>query len=94
MSTRCRCCDAEIIWATTEKGKPIPVDSEPVADGNIRLEERRHAVYGRGPLVREEIVLTAVYTHPGEGSPFHGTSPLYVSHFATCQHSGEWRKKG
>ncbi len=61
MSTRCRSCNAELIWATTEKGKQIPLDAEPVENGNIRLEERSYPVYSRGPLVREEIVLTAVY---------------------------------
>jgi len=92
MTTRCRSCNAELIWATTEKGKPIPLDAEPVADGNIRLEERSVSPEGVGEVSVQEIVLTAVYTHPGEGSLFHTTSPLYVSHFATCKDAKKWRK--
>lgn len=34
----CRSCNAPIVWAKTEKGKPMPVDAEPVADGNIELQ--------------------------------------------------------
>ncbi len=26
---RCKTCDAEIVWAKTEKGRPIPLDREP-----------------------------------------------------------------
>lgn len=29
--SRCRSCNAEIIWAITENGKKIPLDAEPVA---------------------------------------------------------------
>jgi len=34
--SRCRACQAVIRWAKSDKtGKPIPMDPEPVADGNI-----------------------------------------------------------
>jgi hypothetical protein len=89
MTTRCRSCNAELIWATTEKGKQIPLDAEPGADGNIRLEERSYPVYGRGPLVREEIVLTAVPA-PYEGEERQGDR--YLAHFATCKDAKKWRK--
>ena len=36
MST-CGSCDAPIRWALTVNGKRIPLDAEPVADGNIVL---------------------------------------------------------
>lgn len=29
--SQCRSCGAEIIWATTENGKRMPLDAEPVA---------------------------------------------------------------
>lgn len=32
---KCRGCSAAIAWAKTERGKPIPLDPEPVPDGNI-----------------------------------------------------------
>lgn len=35
----CRSCPAPIVWALTAvKRKPIPIDPEPVDDGNIVLE--------------------------------------------------------
>jgi hypothetical protein len=38
--SRCRSCDAEIIWAVTPKGKRIPLDAEPAERpaGLFRLE--------------------------------------------------------
>jgi hypothetical protein len=33
----CRSCTAPIVWATTGGGKRMPVDAEPVADGNVEL---------------------------------------------------------
>lgn len=33
----CRSCGKPILWATTAKGKAIPLDVEPSASGNIEL---------------------------------------------------------
>lgn len=34
----CRSCSAEIIWSTSATtGKAIPLDAQPVADGNLAL---------------------------------------------------------
>lgn len=44
----CGSCEAEIIWTVTEKGKRMPVDRAPRADGNVKLEHRP----GRPPLAR------------------------------------------
>jgi hypothetical protein len=94
MTTRCRSCNAELIWATTEKGKPIPLDATPVADGNIRLEERSTvdrsvSINGMDYPVVEEIVLTAVPA-PYEGEERQGDR--YLAHFATCKDTKKWRK--
>jgi hypothetical protein len=35
--SRCNSCQAAIIWATTAKGKAMPLDVEPSASGNIEL---------------------------------------------------------
>ena len=32
-------CGAPIFWAVTKNNKPIPIDAEPAADGNLRLED-------------------------------------------------------
>ena len=37
---RCRSCRRPILWAETEKGRRIPIDPQPVTDGNIVLHER------------------------------------------------------
>ena len=39
MNSRCSSCGASIRWARTEKGKAIPVDPEPVTDGNLIVDE-------------------------------------------------------
>ena len=31
----CRACPAKILWAKTERGNSIPLDPDPVPDGNI-----------------------------------------------------------
>jgi len=46
---RCKTCDAEIIWARTERGKLMPLDAEPAErpSGVFRLEVRE----GKEPLI-------------------------------------------
>jgi hypothetical protein len=34
----CRSCQAPIVWAVTDAGRAMPVDAEPVEDGNLILE--------------------------------------------------------
>jgi Holliday junction resolvasome RuvABC endonuclease subunit len=41
VSAKCRSCGAPIEWALTEKGRPIPIDVQPVPDGNILLKMHR-----------------------------------------------------
>lgn len=36
---RCQSCGAEIRWAETPGGKWIPLDAEPVSDGNVVVRE-------------------------------------------------------
>ena len=33
--SKCRSCGAAIIWCKTANGKAMPVDAEPVKDGNL-----------------------------------------------------------
>jgi len=39
MSDSCRSCGAAITWVKTSAGKTMPVDAEPVADGNLVIED-------------------------------------------------------
>jgi hypothetical protein len=64
----CRSCDAPVLWARTEKGRRIPLDPEPVENGNIVLRERHEAI----PLA----LAIPPAAFPDEDR--------YVSHFRTC----------
>lgn len=75
MSDRCRSCRAPILWAVTEKGRRIPLDPEPRADGNLVL----HVQAMGSPL--------AVFAGSGH------VGIRYVSHFATCAHAAQHRRR-
>jgi len=75
----CRSCQAKVIWAVTTRARPMPVDAEPVPDGNIRLEHRGE---GTTPLAR---VLTTTQRF--------GLTSLRKSHFASCRDSDTWRQR-
>ena len=53
----CSSCGADMVWATTVSGKPIPIDPEPVANGNIELELVEPPL--AGPIAR--------YVKPNQG---------------------------
>jgi hypothetical protein len=74
----CRSCPAAILWATTEKGRSMPVDAEPDPDGNVEITYddagRAHAVvHGQPPMVT--------------------AGKLHMPHFATCPKADEWRPR-
>lgn len=73
---RCKSCRAPIVWATTERGRAIPVDAEPHADGNLVLVPVDRGVY----LARAYQPL------------FDGKAKRHRSHFATCPNAPEHRK--
>ncbi len=74
----CSSCGASIVWAVTEKGKPIPIDAEPVAEGNVYL---RGADDPRNPPVA-----SMAFTK----QPASAAGP-YVTHFVTCPNADEHR---
>jgi hypothetical protein len=43
---RCRSCGAPIIWCVTASEKRMPLDAEPVADGNIVLDGEKALYLG------------------------------------------------
>jgi hypothetical protein len=74
----CRSCKAPVVWGvTTKNGATMPVDAEPVDDGNIEL---RPGAHGKGAVAT---VLTGPSLLGG---------PLRKSHFATCPDAEEWRR--
>jgi hypothetical protein len=81
MST-CRSCGQRITWLKTPGGKAMPVDEDPVEDGNILIDVEHcqlvARVYGSAEMARKAA--------PEE--------PRYVSHFQTCPQAPEWRRHG
>lgn len=75
----CRGCDAEIVWATTELGKPIPVDVEPVADGNLAL--------------RLLPGLDAPVAHVLGPDEQQGDDARFQAHFASCPKADTFRRR-
>lgn len=78
VTDNCRSCDADIIWASTEKGSDMPLDAAPDADGTFTLRDvgadKPLAVHLRNPARR------------------FGKTQLRKSHFATCPDADRWRK--
>lgn len=75
----CRSCGAPVIWAVTLGARSMPVNAEPVSDGNVALEERA----GMVPLARV-LSVTARF----------GRTDLRTSHLATCKQAKLWRTRG
>jgi hypothetical protein len=79
----CGSCGAAIRWAITPAGKRMPIDREPVADGNVEITG--HTGDGT-PRVR-------VLGKTEIGQPtLEGDRPRFVSHFATCPNAGRHRR--
>jgi hypothetical protein len=74
----CRSCGADIIWARTERGSKMPLDAEPVTEGQHRFVLRDRSS-SEGPLA-----IAAWGLDPK-------TDPHYVSHFATCPNADQHR---
>lgn len=77
--SQCTECARDIVWALVAlSGKRIPVDPEPVANGNIRLR------FGRGAP-------TAI-VDSGRSLFNPDNDDRFVSHFSTCSHASDYRK--
>lgn len=78
----CSSCNAPIIWTVTTRGKPMPVDAEPVdvnhGGGNVLLTARH-------PLAP----LAKVVTNPAH---LFGARTVYRSHFVTCPFAARHRR--
>ena len=79
--SRCRSCAAQVVWCVTTHGKRIPVDAEPVVDGNLFSVS--------GPLVEGARVEV-------DGGPnlLDSTERVrFVSHFVTCPDARSHRRQ-
>ena len=76
----CRSCGAEIIWAKSRKtGKRIPIDREPVSDGNLKLT----TTGTDGPL----------WAEPIKDDHRISSERYFKTHFATCPEAKTWRRE-
>lgn len=79
-NTTCRSCHAPVRWVLTAHGKRMPIDPEPVSDGNVWIDH-----YEAGtPVV--EVALS------GDGVPA-AAAERFQSHFVSCPQRDEWRKR-
>jgi hypothetical protein len=80
--SNCRSCKAPIVWAiTAAKGARMPLDPDPVDDGNVWVVRWKP---DGTPIVAVALHADAVPILARE---------RFVSHFTTCPDSKEWRKK-
>lgn len=82
--SRCRSCNAPMIWARTPFGKDQPFDAEPNPKGNVVLYERKTETDGH--------VVTEMCARVVEPL-FDGDAPRYMPHHATCPNADRWRRK-
>lgn len=73
----CRTCNAQILWAKTERGKTVPLDAIPVALETIEPGKRADWLRGAFALVGGVAVSALKVDSPG-------ARELRVSHFVTC----------
>lgn len=78
--SRCRSCQAPIIWAETEKARRLPLDAEPFVGADAHLYVVRERI-GRPPLAVGPVPVDAF---PGEA--------VFRSHFRTCPDANDWSR--
>lgn len=76
--SRCRSCDAEIVWARGATGKRMPVDAEPSHNGNVMLvpDRKRPGEWTAIVLARANLSVTRI-----------SGAVLHLNHFVTCRYS-------
>jgi hypothetical protein len=78
----CQSCGASVTWVLTEAtGKRMPLDPEPVDNGNLQIVASRSG----GPVVRYVGQTPKGYVAAKDG-------PRYVSHFVTCPNAAQHRR--
>lgn len=80
---RCSTCGAPVIWATTPRGRAMPLDPSPVVDGNVRLETRAEAPTVVAVVLAGDKLQTARTS--GER--------LLIAHFVTCPSANAHRRQ-
>jgi len=76
VSAQCGSCGAPIRWERTVNDKPIPLDPEPVDDGNLGIRDDGK-VYHLGDPEKGALPIDV---------------PRYKTHFATCPNAASHRR--
>ena len=77
MTDRCSKCPVPVRWVKTVNNKPMLVDQEPCADGNLVLIDT--AAGTRAIVVKSQREFVGL--------------PRYRSHFSTCPAAASFRKR-
>lgn len=88
----CGSCGAPIVWATTAHGRRIPVDPDPVPDGNLELLEMSGVLVAHVLTVEREAELERELLDANRA----GVTPtlaLFKTHFATCPSAETHRRR-
>lgn len=80
--TTCQSCGAAIFWAVSVNGSRMPINAEPVVDGNVLVSVSRS-----NPENKKCIVLAHAAVKPKDRR-------LFTSHFSTCPNARKHRRKG
>ena len=80
--SRCRSCQAEIVWTVSERGRRMPIDADPY-DGD---DPRGLFVLRHDPVAGDTPIAVAA---PRDAFPHE---PHFRSHFTTCPQRDDWRR--
>lgn len=81
-ATRCASCRADIVWATTTKDKPIPLEPASTPHGNLAV----YPLDGGG-------LRAVVVQGPRRDAMRACGQPLYLPHWTSCPHADQWRNR-
>lgn len=82
-TSRCESCRAEIVWATTSNGNPMPVNAAPSPQsGNVTLSRER----GR-------LVATVLGKQQAARMRATRALPLHLAHFVDCPNANQHRRR-
>ena len=94
--SRCRSCEAPIVWARTVAGKAIPLDGvdqggyiapDPDRDGSVEFTGKY--VQGRyGSMMQVQHVSAQAGLDLGDAKP----AQRFMPHHATCPDGDDWRR--
>jgi len=76
----CKSCGARVRWVESPKGRPMPLDFDPVPNGNVTLSD---------DAVRRGVVATVW----GRTETIPAGLARYVVHPMTCPNGTVWRRR-